>query len=516
MRLSRLLEGLPVTAPAAGGADPEVADPEATNPEIRGVAHDSRRAEPGDLFVAWAGARHDGRRFAADASARGAVAVLADGPSPEGAQLGLPWALAAAPRSLLGPLASRAYDHPDRELLLAGVTGTNGKSTVVALLGGMLERAGHATGLIGTLGYRFRGRDFNGERTTPEASDFFRTLRRMKDAGATAVAMEVSSHALDQGRVAGAEFALAVFTNLTRDHFDYHRDFEDYFAAKRRLFAQLADAGAGGPGGKAVLNVEDPYGRRLAEELAPRRGSSGQGTVTYGVGGEVSFSHVELSSSGSRGVISTPRGPLPFTTRLLGRYNLANVLAAAAAGEALGLPHDAVAQAIAGQLPLPGRMEPVERGQPFPVYIDYAHTPEALAAAASSAREMTRRRLVLVFGCGGDRDPGKRPLMGRAAGENADLVILTSDNPRSEDPLAIIAAAEQGLQASGNAHYLVIPDRREAIHRAIAGSDEGSAVLVAGKGHEQVQILGERMVPFSDLEEITHALEEKLGQAAHR
>ncbi len=510
MRLSRLLAGLPVQSPAG-----------AEDPEVRGVAHDSRRIEPGDLFVAWAGKYHDGRAFAAEAAARGAVAVLADGP-PVGSSLaglppsGVPWITAEAPRSLLGPLASRVYGHPDRELLLAGVTGTNGKSTVVALLAAMLERAGYPTGVLGTLGYRFRGRDFSGDRTTPEASDLFRTLRAMRDAGATAVAMEVSSHALDQGRVAGATFALGVFTNLSRDHFDYHHDFEDYFAAKRRLFGQLTDAGAGGPGGRAVLNVEDPYGRRLAAELGSRPGASSGGTLTFGIGGEVAFSHVELSSSGSRGEISTPRGPLPFTTRLLGRYNLANVLAAAAAGEALGLAREAIARAIAEQPPLPGRMEPVEHGQPFPVYIDYAHTPEALAAAASSAREMTRRKLVLVFGCGGDRDPGKRPLMGRAAGENADLVVLTSDNPRSEDPLAIVAAAEQGLLASGNTHYLVIPDRRAAIRRAIAESDGASAVLVAGKGHEQVQILGDRMIPFSDLEEIHHALEETLGQAAHR
>jgi UDP-N-acetylmuramoyl-L-alanyl-D-glutamate--2,6-diaminopimelate ligase len=491
MRLSELVRGLPIHGDA--GADPEVT----------GVAHDSRAVEPGDLFVAFPGQRFDGRSFAAQAAARGAVAVV--GPEPGGAAAGLsiPWLVTDDPRALLGPLAARVYRHPDAELVLAGVTGTNGKSTVATLIATILEAAGRPAGFLGTLGYRFGARTYVGGHTTPEASDLFRTLRRMRDDGAAAVAMEVSSHALAMGRVAGASFDVAVFTNLTRDHLDYHRDLEDYFAAKRRLFDHLK------PGGRPVVNVDDPYGRRLAAELP--------GALTFGEGGDVAAREVELSPAGIRGALSTPRGELPFSSALLGRYNLSNLLAAAAAAEALELPHAAVAAAFAAQRPVPGRMEPVDRGQPFPVYVDYAHTDAALAAALRSAREVVRGGPVaVVFGCGGDRDPGKRPLMGRVAGELADLPIATSDNPRSEDPLAILAAVEQGLAASGNSRYRLIPDRRAAIREAIAAARPGWAVLVAGKGHEREQIVGDKKLPFSDLEEIGKALEERFGSAVGR
>ncbi len=490
MRLGELVAGLPVELPAA-----------AAGLEVRGLAHDSRQVQPGDLFVAWTGDRFPGSRFAADAAARGAVAALGEGEAPLG--LGVPWLAATAPRSLLAPLASRLYGQPDRLLRLVGITGTNGKSTTTQLVVAMLAAAGRPAGILGTLGYRFGAQDLGSGRTTPEASDFYRVLAAMADAGAEAAVMEVSSHALVQGRVAGATFAVAGFTNLTRDHFDFHRDIEDYFAAKRRLFDQLA------PTGWAVLNQEDPYGRRLAAELASRHR-----VLTYGVGGEVSFAEVELSTSGSRGVISTPRGPLAFSTPLLGRYNLLNTLAAAAVAEALDVPPAAIAEAIRHQEPLPGRLEPIAAGQPFGVYIDYAHTDAALAAAISSLKELSGKRVITVFGCGGDRDPGKRPLMGRVVGELADLAILTSDNPRSEDPLAITAMAEEGLKASGAKGYLVIPDRREAIAKAISLADPESAVLVAGKGHENVQILRDRSVPFSDLTEIRHALEARFGRAA--
>jgi UDP-N-acetylmuramoyl-L-alanyl-D-glutamate--2,6-diaminopimelate ligase len=473
------------------------------DPEVTGVAHDSRTVEPGDLFVAIVGERFDGRIFAAEAVARGAVAVAGPGEPPPG--LTVPWIAVDDPRALLGPLAARVYGHPDRELVLAGVTGTNGKSTVATLIAAILEAAGLPAGFIGTLGYRLRDRAFPGGHTTPEASDLFRTLRRMRNAGARAVAMEVSSHALDMGRVAGAAFDTAVFTNLTRDHLDYHRDMEDYFAAKRRLFDRLK------PGARPAVNVEDPYGRRLARELPA--------ALTFGDVGDVadvSARDVTLTAHGIRGVLATPRGALSFTSPLLGRYNLSNLLAAAAAAETLGLPHAAVAAAFAAQRPVPGRMEPVERGQPFPVFVDYAHTDDALRAALRSVREMAGiEKVAVVFGCGGDRDPGKRPLMGRAAGELADLAVVTSDNPRSEDPLAIIAAVEEGLRASGNRRYLRVPDRRAAIRQALERAGPGWAVLVAGKGHERVQVIGNEKLPFSDVEEIGRALEERFGSAVH-
>ncbi len=492
MRLSELVRGLPVSGSIEGNIG--------IDPEVTGVAHDSRAVEPGDVFVALVGQRFDGRAFAEAAVAKGAVAVI--GPASE-ARPDVPWLVTDDPRGVLGPLAARAYGHPDQDLVLAGVTGTNGKSTVATLITAIFEAAGQPAGFLGTLGYRFQDRTYAGGHTTPEASDLFRILRQMRDDGAQAVAMEVSSHALAMGRVGGATFDAAVFTNLTRDHLDYHRDMEDYFAAKRQLFGMLI------PGRRPAVNLDDPYGRRLAAEMPD--------ALTFGEGGDVSAREVELSTTGVRGILSTPRGDLPFTSPLLGRYNLSNLLAAAAAAETLELPHAAVAAAFAAQRPVPGRMEPVDRGQPFAVYIDYAHTDAALDAALRSVREMVDvEKVAVVFGCGGDRDPGKRPMMGKVAGELADLVIATSDNPRSEDPLAILAAVEEGLKASGNQSYRLMPDRRVAIREAISAAGPGWAVIVAGKGHENEQIVGDRKLPFSDIEETGKALEERFGSAVSR
>jgi UDP-N-acetylmuramoyl-L-alanyl-D-glutamate--2,6-diaminopimelate ligase len=502
MRLSELLHGL---AAAPG--------PLARDPVVTGVAHDSRAVEPGDLFVALPGERFDGRAFAAEAVARGAVAIA--GPPPESSAGGppVPWIVLDDPRAALGPLAARTHGHPDRELVLVGVTGTNGKTTVATLIAAVLEAAGLPAGFLGTIGYRFGGQAFAGAHTTPEASDLFRTLRRMRQAGAAAVAMEVSSHALAMGRVTGAAFDAAVFTNLTRDHLDYHRTLDGYFAAKRRLFDQLK------PGGRAAVNVDDPYGERLAAELGAGTaitwsdGGPGSGAAGARRAADVrprSPSDVHPGAGGVRAVLATPRGELAFTSPLRGRYNLSNLLAAAAAAEALALPHEAVVRAFSAQSPIPGRMEPVERGQPFPVFVDYAHTDAALAAALGAVREMAPK-VAVVFGCGGERDPGKRSLMGRVAGELADLAIVTSDNPRGEDPLAIIAAVEEGLRSSGNRAYRLVPDRREAIRQALAAAEPGWAVLVAGKGHEREQIVGGRRLPFSDREEIGRALEERFG-----
>jgi len=488
MRLHELMRALPV-----GHLPPE-------DPEIRGVCHDSRRIAPGELYVAIAGARYDGRDFSPQAVERGAVAVLGPGPAPPG--LGVPWIAVDDPRPLLGPIAARLYERPHERLLLVGVTGTNGKSTVITLLARIVEAAGRPAAVVGTLGYRFGDRTFDelaaGERrpTTPEASDLFRALDRMAAAGARAAVMEVSSHALAQERVAGAEFDLAVFTNLTRDHLDFHGDLEHYFAAKRRLFAQLK------PAGRAVVNLDDPYGRRLAAEL-PR-------VLGFGSGGEVRLVEARVALEGIRARVATPRGELVCASPLLGRYNLDNLLATIAAAEALGLPHAAMVEAVAAQQPLPGRMEPVRAGQEFLALVDYAHTPAALEATLGSLRELDERRIVLVFGCGGDRDPGKRQPMGRIAGQGADLAIATSDNPRGEDPQAILAAIEQGLKASAPRSYRVVPDRREAIRLAVAtaAAEPGWAVLVAGKGHEEVQITGERKIPFSDRRELEKALRE--------
>jgi UDP-N-acetylmuramoyl-L-alanyl-D-glutamate--2,6-diaminopimelate ligase len=497
MRLHELLRGIRVERLPA------------EDPEVTGICHDSRRLAAGDLYAAIVGERYDGRRFAAQAAERGAVAVLGPGDPPAG--LTLPWIRAGDPRRLLGPLAARLHGNPHDKLLMMGVTGTNGKTTVVALLARIAAAAGRRAATLGTLGARVlddRGGDGRldgavGHLTTPEAPDLFRTLAAMRRDGVEAVAMEVSSHALELGRVAGVGFDVAVFTNLSQDHLDFHPDLESYFAAKRRLF-DLRKAG-----GRAVVSLGDPWGRRLAAEI--------DGALTFGEVGEVAVQRSELTLDGTRARIATPRGVLAVESKLLGRFNLENLLAAVAAAEALELDHAAIAEGVARQRPLPGRLEPVDAGQEFPAFVDYAHTPAALEAVLRAVHDLSGRQVALVFGCAGDRDPGKRPLMGRIAGRWAELPVVTSDNPRSEDPLEIMWAVETGLKESlarpesGDELYRMIPDRREAIRRAVAvakAAPERWVVVVAGKGHEREQEVGGRRLPFSDREELAAAIRE--------
>lgn len=488
MRASELIRGLPI----------EVLEQDF---EITGVTHDSRKVRSGDLFVALVGDRFDGRAFVVEARARGAAGVLSVGDPP--AEYDGPWLRAGDPRTAMGLLAARFHQHPDRDLVMVGVTGTNGKSTVIALVASMLESAGRSTGTVGTLGHRFGDVAIEAGRTTPEATDLFPLLHDIVELGGHAVVMEVSSHALALGRAAGVGFDVAAFTNLSRDHFDFHGGFEDYFAAKRQLFDQLK------PDGHAVLNLDDSHGRKLAEELAARSVA----ITTFGErNADVSVIGAALSIEGIEATFHTPRGDLSVSSSLRGRFNLFNLSAAVACGEALELETEAIVEGLERLGPVAGRLEPVDCGQRFPVFVDYAHTDAALAASLRSVREIAAgRKIVCVFGCGGDRDSGKRVLMGRAAGELADLPIVTSDNPRREDPLAIIAAVEEGLEQSGNDFYRVIPDRREAIARAVSIADEGWLVLVAGKGHEEGQIIGDEVRPFSDRDELIAALEASLG-----
>lgn len=468
------------------------------DPEVTGIQHDSRQVSPGDLFVAIVGDHFDGRSFVAQAVDRGAVAVFGPGPVPAGLQV--PWVETAEPRRWLGPISARLYGQPHEALRLVGITGTNGKSTVTSLAARMLEAAGTPCGTLGTLGRRFGDVSYPPSRTTPEACEVFGTLDEMRSSGAEAVVMEVSSHALALGRVAGAAYDVAAFTNLTRDHLDFHGDLESYFAAKRRLFDMLK------PGGRSVVGIGDEYGRRLAEAL--------DSPLTFGSEGDVRAARVKLDLKGIRGTIATPRGELDFDSPLLGRYNLENLLAAVAVAEALELPHPAVAEGIARQPPLPGRLQPIEAGQGFPALIDYAHTPAALEAALRSVSELTDHKIVLVFGCGGDRDPGKRPLMGRIGGDLSSLPVVTSDNPRTEDPQAIMSAVEEGVRESGSTTYRMVPDRREAIRRAVAvaSASPGWMVLIAGRGHEDVQLVGAERIPFSDAQELESALRDAEAQ----
>ena len=507
MRLGDAIADLPLRSPLGLAA---------AETEVTGVQHDSRRVVSGDLFVAWRGDLHDGRVFAPDAVARGAAAVLAFGPPP--APPAVPWLEVDDPRARMGRVAARLYGHPERELLTVGVTGTNGKSTTSQLIGACLTRSGRSAAVVGTLGRTvhrpgaapaaFEPLSRAAEdRTTPESSDLFRMLRRAVDLGARSAAIEVSSHALDQGRINGMRFDAAVFTNLTRDHLDYHPSFEAYFAAKRRLFSLLR------PGGRAVLNVDDDYGRRLASELG-----TGPRVLRFSASGrpdaEVRVVGAELDLAGIRAEIETPAGLIALNSPLLGRFNLENLAAAVAAAQALGVSAEAIGDAVAAQAPLSGRLEPVDRGQEFPVLVDFAHTDGGLRAALTALRELSDRRIAVVFGCGGDRDRGKRELMGRAAGELADRAIVTDDNPRSEEPGLIHAAIVTGLEAARGCAWEVVADRRAAIRRAVsvAAAEPGWTVLIAGKGHEATQTIGDLKAPFRDRDEAESALNALNGE----
>ena len=489
MTLAEVVDGLDVASRPTGTRDVS----------ISGIAHDSRRVEPGDLFVAWGGERFDGRRFVSQALERGAVAVLAAGDALEPLPREVPWLVAEDPRALMAPIAARVYGHPDRELQLIGITGTNGKTTVTRLVARMLDAADLPSGELGTLGYFFRGEQMGFGRTTPEASDLMALLRRMVDDGARAAAMEVSSHALDQGRVSAARYDVAVFTNLTRDHFDYHGDFEGYFAAKRRLFDLLKD------GGRAVVGCDDQWGARLVDEL-------GGQALTFGDEGDVAPLDVDLDVDGARGTLETPRGPFGFETPLVGRFNLLNLMAAVAVGEALELDRSSMRNALRSAEPVDGRMHRVAAGQSFPVFIDFAHTDGALTAALTSLKEVWDGDVIAVFGCGGDKDQGKRPLMGQAAARDADVLILTDDNPRREASESIHEDVLAGLDPRDAERVIVIADRRQAIAEAIRRAREtGAAVLVAGKGHERYQIIGDDELPFWDRQEVEQALAAELG-----
>jgi UDP-N-acetylmuramoyl-L-alanyl-D-glutamate--2,6-diaminopimelate ligase len=482
MRLADLVEGLGLTL-VRGGA----------GTEVTGVQHDSRRVRPGDLFACIPGQHADGHAFIGGAVAAGAAAVLVerDGPFPEAGAA----AVVRAPsvRSALGPLAARVYGDPSRALTLVGITGTNGKTTTAYLVEGILEAAGRRAGMVGTIQYRCGTVVFEGERTTPEASDLQALLARMRDLGAEAVAMEVSSHALALGRAEGCAFDVGVFTNLTQDHLDFHGTLEAYFAAKATLFRKLGEGGKPAP--TAVVNADDPWAPRLPVPAGVRR-------ITFGLGAGADLRPEGITSSleGIRGRFRTPAGTIPVASALPGQHNVANLLAATGAALACGVSAEAVARGIAAVRAVPGRFEKVEMGQPFGVVVDYAHTPDALERTLRTARELARGRVLVVFGCGGDRDRTKRPLMGAAAARLADLAILTSDNPRSERPEAILAEIEAGAQKAvdGPGRYVTIIERREAIAHALGLARPSDLVVLAGKGHETYQIMGSRTLPFDD------------------
>lgn len=458
----------------------------AADPEIAALAYDTRRVAAGTLFFCVPGFTRDGHDLAGEALGRGAAALVVERPLGTGA----PEVRVPGVRAAMAPAAARFEGDPTATLDVVGVTGTNGKTTTAHLVRGLLEAAGRRTGLLGTVGAIVGGRERTAERTTPEAIDLQATFREMLDSGDAACAMEVSSHALELHRADAIRWAVAVFTNLTQDHLDFHPTMEDYFAAKRRLF----DASPR----HAVINVDDPYGARLAAEH-PR-------AVTVAIedrGADWRATAIETGLAGSRMTVRTPEGEVDLASPLPGRFNVSNVLGAVAAVRALGVPMDAIAAALPGAGRVPGRFEPVDEGQPFAVLVDYAHTPDSLENVLAAARGITAGRLVCVFGCGGDRDRGKRPLMGEIASRLADRVIVTSDNPRSEPPERIV---EEILAGAGPAAEAEV-DRRAAIGAAVAGAAEGDVIVVAGKGHEQGQELpGGEKIPFDDVTVVREAL----------
>ena len=471
------------------------------NAEVKGIEYDSRRVQPGSLFVAFRGGTTDGNRYLPQAIAQGATAIVTDSAAGFSAATAHP-DLAVIEirhgRRALAALAANFFAHPEARLKLSGVTGTNGKTTTAFLLEAMLRHCGRKTILAGTIEYHAAGRIFPAPHTTPESRDLLELFREGVDGGATEAVMEVSSHALDQERIAGLHFDVAIFTNLTRDHLDYHGTMDNYFAAKRKLFESSPRV--------AILNQDDPYGARLAGEIR------GPLVYTYGMSnGDFHAGQLKMDPGGMRFEMVTPQGKVPLATRLTGGVNVYNLLAASAAAMARGLSLDQVAQGAASLDFVPGRFQSVDCGQRFAVVVDYAHTDDALRNIIAVAREFVSPaggRVITMFGCGGDRDRTKRPLMGHAAGSGSDVVVLTSDNPRGEDPLAIIDQVLPGLSGT-SATVIIEPDRRHAIELAIAQAKPGDLVLLAGKGHEKTQTIGERVIPFDDVAIARQVLLEK-------
>ena len=463
----------------AGAGVPAVADV-----EISDLAYDSRAVRPGTLFFCVPGFTSDGHDFAPRAVENGAVALVVERPL----ELGVPEVRVDSVRAAMAPAAAAFNGDPTSELDVVGVTGTNGKTTTAFLVRALLEAAGRQTGLLGTVTSVVGGEERAVVRTTPEAIDLQRDFAEMRAGGDVACAMEVSSHALELRRADAIHWAVAIFTNLTQDHLDFHPTMEDYFTAKRRLFEAGPRA--------AVINIDDPYGRRLAAELPE--------AITFGIGSPdagLRATDVAFALTGSTFTVDG----LDLRTPLPGRFNVLNALGALAAARALGVADDVSAEALATAGRVPGRFEPVDAGQPFAVLVDYAHTPDSLENVLRAAREIARRRVIVVFGAGGDRDRGKRPLMGRAARALADLVVVTSDNPRSENPEAIIAEIKAGTGNAPGVETMV--DRRAAIARAVAAAEEGDVVVIAGKGHEQGQEFeGGRKIPFDDVTVAREAL----------
>ncbi|MBM4153516.1 MAG: UDP-N-acetylmuramoyl-L-alanyl-D-glutamate--2,6-diaminopimelate ligase [Lentisphaerae bacterium] len=458
--------------------------------DIRGIACDSRQVRPGHLFVALRGTREDGAKYVEDAIRRGAVAIVSE--HNDWARRDITHIRVEDARRAVAEIACAFHDHPSAQLETIGVTGTNGKTTTTFMIRDILRAAGRNPGLIGTVMYEMGARCIPANRTTPEATDLQSMLAQMVVAGCASAVMEVSSHALEQKRVWGIDFDVGVFTNLTRDHLDYHGTMERYFGAKALLFRGL---GQMEKSAAAVINLDDSWGQQLANT-----GGGWSSLVTYGLhpGALVRAVNVDLGPQGSTFTIDSPWGSVDVRLGLMGRYNVSNALAAFAACATRGLRPDFIAGVLGAFRSAPGRLEPIPNGRGLQVYVDYAHTDDALSNVLTTLREIAPRKLIVVFGCGGDRDRSKRPRMGGVAGLYADFTVLTSDNPRSEDPGAILAEIAEGMPEG--ARHETLPDREAAIARAIEVARPGDVVLIAGKGHENYQEFARTVIPFDDRE----------------
>lgn len=498
MRLDEMLRQLPV-AELIGS----------TGVRVAGLRYDSRRVQPGDAFFAWRGQTQDGHRFLADAVANGAVVlVVEEMPASE-----LPVTIVRVDnaRRAMAAMAQVFYGDPSRDMAVVGVTGTNGKTTTTYLLEAVLAEAGRAPAVVGTVNYRFGQTVHTAPHTTPEAVELLEQLAQFRTAGARSLVMEVSSHALDQYRADGIRFQVGVFTNLTPEHLDYHGDMESYFASKLRLFRELLPAA----GGRAVVNIDDAYGARLAR-LLPDALTCGRDARAL-----VRPEALAVTLNGIHGRVITPVGPVALASPLLGDYNVENLLGAIGAGVALGLSPALIERGLAKAAAVPGRLERVENDRGAVALVDYAHTGDALDRVLQALQALNPARILTVFGCGGDRDPRKRPVMGEVAARRSDIVVVTSDNPRTEEPQQIIEQIRPGVAgihprewtreeavAGRGRGYVVIPDRREAIRFAVGLLQPNDVLLVAGKGHEDYQILGTTRIHFDDREELRNAFAE--------
>jgi len=487
-KLSEVLQGVETALPAA-----------ANSLEIRQVACDSRKVRPGALFLALHGAKADGNKFIQDALKRGAVAIVSEETAPSRIPRGVAWIQIQDARKALAISAANFLGHPANALQLVAVTGTNGKTTTTAVVDAIVKASGAKTGLFGTIAYHTPLGDYPAPNTTPESVDLQGFFAEIRDAGGKYAVLEASSHSLAMDRLWGCHFQVAVFTNLTREHMDFHKTFEDYFAAKRRLFE---GTGAGAPE-VAVLNAQDEFGKRLAG-LAKK-------TVTFGLEGDedITAKKFQLTFDGLNFTAQTPNGKVRVVSRLVGRINVYNLLAAVGAAQALGLSNEVIETGIRNLQSVSGRFQRIDLGQPFLVIVDYAHTDDALENLIRTARELNpKARIITLFGCGGEKDRTKRPVMGEVAGRLSDLTILSSDNPRSEDPLKIISDIIVGLQKTAG-KYLIEPDREKAIGMAMEEARRGDIVLLAGKGHENYQILSDHTLEFDDREMARSVLRER-------